>query len=93
MRVEPMPISLRTSPERMLDDAMAHVDVKGYPGNLLPALDSILAKYPDYLDGYLRRLDVVCDGSDQAAILSNINNALKYVDRSQSGKGTLAARV
>jgi len=89
MRVEPIAAAVLTPPERMLADAMQQAgndNNKGGPAALLPALDRILAKYPDYSDGYVMRLGSLCDGSDRAAILSNINSALKYVSNSRSGK-------
>jgi tetratricopeptide (TPR) repeat protein len=85
MRVEPIPVAVLTPPEQMLGEAMQQVGNKG-PAALLPALDRILAKYPDYSDGYVMRLGSLCDGSDRTAILSNVNSALKYVSNSRTGK-------
>jgi tetratricopeptide (TPR) repeat protein len=86
MQVEPIPVELPTPPERMLGDAMQQVGNNGGPAALLPALDRILAKYPDYSDGYVMRLGTLCSGNDGAAILSNTNSALKYVSNSRAGK-------
>jgi tetratricopeptide (TPR) repeat protein len=86
MRVEPIPVAVLTPPEQMLGEAMQQVGNKGGPAALLPALDRILAKYPDYSDGYVMRLGSLCDGGDRTAILSNVNNALKYVSNSRTGK-------
>ena len=86
MRVEPIPVAVLTPPEQMLGEAMQQVGNKGGPAALLPALDRILAKYPDYSDGYVMRLGSLCDGSDRTAILSNVNMALKYVSNSRTGK-------
>ncbi|HCC55917.1 MAG TPA: hypothetical protein DEQ47_01400, partial [Solibacterales bacterium] len=86
MRAEPIPAAVLTPPERMLGDAMQQAGNKGEPAALRPALDRILAKFPDYSDGYVMRLGSLCDGTDRAAILSDINNALKYVSNSRSGK-------
>jgi tetratricopeptide (TPR) repeat protein len=91
MGVEPFPINVPTAPERMLGEAMESAGSNSSPVALLPALNRILAKYPDYSDGYVMRLGSLCDGSDRAAILSNINSALKYVSNSRSGKDSLGS--
>jgi hypothetical protein len=57
MRVEPNPVAVLTPPERMVGEAMQQVGNNGGPAALLPALDRILAKYPNYSDGYVMRLD------------------------------------
>ena len=88
MRVDPMPVAVPTPPERMLADAMQQVGNKSDPAALRPALDRIIAKYPDYSDGYIMRLGSLCDGSDRTAILSNVNNALKYLGTSRAFKGS-----
>ena len=86
MRVEPIPVAVLTPPERLLGEAMQQAGNKGGPAALVPALDRILAKYPDFSDGYVMRLGSLCDGGDRTAILSNVNNALKYVSNSRTGK-------
>jgi tetratricopeptide (TPR) repeat protein len=86
MRAEPIPVEVLAPPERMLGDAMQQVGSNGNPADLLPALDRILAKYPDYSDGYVMRLGSLCSGNDRPAILSNVNSALKYVGNSRTGK-------
>ena len=83
MRVEPRPTPVPTEPERMLA-----VETKGGtkmndPAILLPALNRVLAKFPDYSDGYAMRAGSLCAGSDRAAVLADINNALKHVDNSR----------
>jgi tetratricopeptide (TPR) repeat protein len=83
MRVEPISVAVLTPPERMLGDAMQRGGNERDTAALVPALDRIIAKYPDYSDGYVMRLGSLCDSSDRAAILSNINNALKYVSSSR----------
>jgi hypothetical protein len=88
MRVEPMPAAVLTPPERMLGDAMQQAGNKGGPNAMRPALDRILAKYPDYSDGYVMRLGSLCEGSDRVAILSDVNSALKYVSDSRVGKNS-----
>jgi tetratricopeptide (TPR) repeat protein len=86
MRVEPFPAASLTPPEQMLAAAMQEVGNNSKPDALLPALDRILKKYPDYSDGYTMRLAALCSGNDLKAILLNLNSALKYVDNSRVGK-------
>ena len=83
-----MPFEVPTAPDRMLGKAMDQGDSKNSPAALIPALDRILARYPDYFLGYVMRLGSLCGGNDRAAILSNINSALKYVGTSWIGKGS-----
>jgi tetratricopeptide (TPR) repeat protein len=90
MRVEPIPIEVLTPPERMLGNAMQQVGSNSNPAALLPALDRILAKYPDYSDGYVMRLGSLCSGNDRSTILSNINSALKYAN-SRTGKDSTSS--
>jgi hypothetical protein len=54
MRVEPFPKATPNEPERMLGEAMKETSGNSDPNALLPALNRILAKYPDYGDGYQR---------------------------------------
>jgi tetratricopeptide (TPR) repeat protein len=93
MRVEPFPKLAPTEPERMLGDAMKKTQGNNDPNALLPALNRILAKYTDYGDGYAMRLGSLCSGKDRAAILSDINNALKYNTSSENAKDTQAAML
>ncbi len=55
------------------------------PDALLPPLNHILAKYPDFSNGYLMRLGALCEGNDRPGISSDINNALKYLATSRVG--------
>ena len=93
MRVEPFPKFAPTEPERMLGDAMKQTQGNNDPNALLPALNRILAKYPDFGDGYVMRLGSLCSGRDHAAILSDVNNALKYITSSENAKDTQAAML
>lgn len=93
MRVEPFPKYVLTDPERMLGDAMKEIRGNSDPNALLPALNSILAKYPDYGDGYVMRLGSLCSGKDHAAILSDINNALKYISTAEVATDTKASML
>lgn len=91
MRVEPFPAYVPTEPERMVGEAMKSAAGNSNPDALLPALNGILAKYPEYADGYVLRLVSLCTGDDHAAILSDISNALKHEGGSENSKDTLAA--
>jgi tetratricopeptide (TPR) repeat protein len=91
MRVEPFPAVVPNGPERMLREAMKEIRGNSDPNALLPALNRTLAKYPDYADGYVIRLGALCTGKDRAAILSDINNALKYESGSENLKETHAS--
>jgi hypothetical protein len=86
MRVEPLPATnfSPTAAERMLADAMKSPDL-GKPSTLLPALNQILAKYPDFAAGYVMRLAARCESNDLAAIASDIDNALKYRTDASAG--------
>ena len=91
MSVQPISVEVPTAPDRMLGEAMQQVGNKSSPAVLLPALDRILAKYPDYSDGYVMRLGSLCEGNDRAAILSDINSALKYIGNSRTGKDSVGS--
>jgi tetratricopeptide (TPR) repeat protein len=93
MRVEPFPKFAPTEPERMLGDAMKETQGNSDPNALLPALNRILAKYPDFGDGYAMRLGSLCSGKDHAAMLSDINSALKYNATSEDAKETQASML
>lgn len=93
MRVEPFPKVVPTEPERMLGDAMKETRGNSDPNALLPALNRILAKHPDYGDGYVMRLASLCSGKDHAAILSDINNAIKYNTSSENATDTQASML
>lgn len=86
MRVEPFPAASPTPPEQMLATAMQAVGNNSKPEDLLPALDRILKKYPNYSDGYTMRLTALCSGNDLKSILFNLDSALKYINNSRVGK-------
>ena len=90
MQVEPISVETPTPPERMLGEAMQQAGNNSNPAALQPALNRILAKYPDYSDGYVMRLGSLCEGNDRVAILANANSALKYVGNSRTGKDSTA---
>jgi hypothetical protein len=93
MRVLPFPAPVVTPQMRMLYDAMQQADSKTEPNARRTAVDRIIAKYPDYSDAYMMRLSLLCDGSDRAAILSDINNALKYMSNSVTGNDSLNSTI
>jgi tetratricopeptide (TPR) repeat protein len=94
MRVPPPPLTnfVPTAPEQMLADAMKSV-ASNKPDALLPALNQILAKYPDFSKGYLMRLGALCEGNDLSAISSDVNNALKYLIGNTSLSSLLSMRA
>jgi len=53
-------------------------------------LDRILAKYPDFPEGYVFRVGALCEINDRRRAISDINSALKFKDSSQSIKDGLA---
>lgn len=85
MKVEPFPFHTVSQQEQMLGDAMK-INTKNDAAAMLSAYSHIIEKYPDYADAYILRLGELCNGNDRAAILSDINNALKYISGSQIGK-------
>jgi tetratricopeptide (TPR) repeat protein len=93
MRVEPFPAYVPTAPERMVGQAMKETQGNSSPDALLPALNRILSKYPDYADGHVLRLGSLCNGKDRAATLSDIKSALKYETSSENAKGTHASML
>jgi len=88
MRVEPFPIHILSAPEQML---WLKGNDSGKRDGSLAVLNRVLAKYPNYSDGYVMRLGLLCDSHDHAAILSDINSALKYISSSQAGKDSLGS--
>lgn len=93
MRVESFPnkkIEL-TAPERMLGDALKTSD-NSKPSTLLPALNQILAQYPDFSDGYVMRAFALCDaGSDRNAISADLDRALKSNSNSRTAKTSVGS--
>lgn len=83
LRVEPLPGTqmVLTPPERMLAEAMQSAD-KGDPNALLPAVNRILTSYPEFAEGYVLRLGALCGTNDPAAILSDIDNSIKFAGAS-----------
>jgi tetratricopeptide (TPR) repeat protein len=86
MRVEPFPVTTiaLTAPQRMLADAMKNIGTDKTPAMML-AVNQILAKFPDFAEGYVMRLATRCEGTDLAAIGSDIDNALKYRASAMAG--------
>jgi tetratricopeptide (TPR) repeat protein len=79
MRVAPFPAhnAVLTPADRMLGEA---IEAKGKndPNGMLPALNRVIASYPEYAPAYVMRLGALCERSDKDAVLSDINNALKF---------------
>jgi tetratricopeptide (TPR) repeat protein len=93
MRVEPLPKSNPSAPLRMLGEAFGLPNSKE-PRVLLPALDQILAQYPEFSDGYVTRAFTLCDGGDRSAvgaIMADFDRALKFLVTSETGKGSIVA--
>jgi hypothetical protein len=93
MRVEPFPTAKHdlTAPERMLGEALQKSDSRN-PATLLPALNRILAQYPDFSDGYVMRAFALCDpGNDRAAITTDLDRALNSVTSLRIGKTSTAS--
>jgi tetratricopeptide (TPR) repeat protein len=78
MRVAPLP-SVRplSAQEKWLDGVLDFERGHGYAALLL-LLNRRLKEHPDFAAGYVLRLEILCKGNDADAILSDINNALKY---------------
>jgi tetratricopeptide (TPR) repeat protein len=82
MRVEPFPIIVPTEPVKMLAEATQKFG-KTEPATMLPALNRVLAKFPDFSDGYAMRATLsFCESGDMATALSDIDNALKHAGNS-----------
>jgi tetratricopeptide (TPR) repeat protein len=91
--VEPFPMSKfePTVPERMLGEALETSDTSK-PATLLPALNQVLAQYPDFTDGYFMRAFALCDaGSDRTAISADLNRAINSINSSRTGKESFAS--
>jgi tetratricopeptide (TPR) repeat protein len=87
MKVDPFPTNKLelSAPERMLGEALQTLD-KNKPGSLLPALNRILEQFPEFSEGYIMRAFTLCDpGSNRAAIIADLDLALKFVANSRTG--------
>jgi tetratricopeptide (TPR) repeat protein len=89
MRVPPIPVIIPTDPERMLGEAMKKTE-NASPDALMPELNRVISKYPDYADAYVMRLASLCKGTDRDAIISNVNQALRYIESSRISKDSTA---
>src|SRR5262249_14799791 len=74
MRVGPRPTTVPSDPEKMLAAETKSGAKMSDPAVLLPALNRVLARFPDYTDGYAMRAGLLCSGNDRTAILTDINN-------------------
>jgi tetratricopeptide (TPR) repeat protein len=77
-----------TAPERELAEATNNFSKLNDLPSVLPALDRILAKYPDFADGYVFRLPARCESKDLRGAISDITSALKFMGNSRSLSGT-----
>src|SRR5207253_4772657 len=77
MQVEPFPIYVPNEQVQLLEPAMNSRNYQDTAA-MLQVLNRILDEHPDLSDGYLLRLGTLCEGNDRVAILSDINNAIKY---------------
>jgi tetratricopeptide (TPR) repeat protein len=92
MRVEPLPINKvePTAPERELAEATNNFSNVNL-AEMLPALDRILAKYPDFADGYVFRIGALCESNDRRRAISDLNSALKFIGNSRTGKDSIGS--
>ena len=92
MRVEPLQSNKvePPAPLRELAEATNNFSKKNLP-EWLPVLDRILAKYPDFPEGYVFRVGALCEINDRRRAISDINSALKFKDSSQPIKSGLFA--
>jgi tetratricopeptide (TPR) repeat protein len=85
MLVEPLPVYVPTARDRMLGEALESGDT----ASRRRALDRVIAKYPDYPDAYVMLLGILCNGHEIEPVVSDLNNALKFMDRSRPGLSKL----
>ncbi|NOJ41054.1 tetratricopeptide repeat protein [Bradyrhizobium australiense] len=90
MRAPPVAVGAKelSPPEREFAAATENFSKINDP-NVLPALNRILAKYPDFGDGYVARLSFLCDRNDRQAALTDLASAIKFAASSRS-KDTVA---
>jgi len=90
MLVEPFPTTKNnlSPPQRMLGEAFSRGNK---PADWLPILNQIIAQYPNFPDAYVLRLATFCEGNDVAAIASDLDHALPFIDKSFTGKETIGS--
>lgn len=78
MRIAPLPMrNAGLMPAaRMLEEAIQANKSDAHA--MLPAINGIIASYPEYGPAYIMRLHALCEGSDKDEILSDISNGLKF---------------
>jgi len=88
MRVEPFPTKKveLTAPERMMGEIFQQMSGKSDLTALLPAFNRLLTEYPEFAEGYVMRLGALCEGNHRAAIMADLDHALKFIDKSRIGK-------
>jgi tetratricopeptide (TPR) repeat protein len=87
MRVEPQPTKKLelTAAERELAEATNNFS-KVNLAEMLPVLNRILAKYPDFAMAYVFRIGALCESNDRSGAMSDLNSALKFMANSRMGK-------
>ena len=92
MRVEPLPTNNvePTASQRELAEAMNKFKANKL-AEWLPALDRILAKYPDFAEGYVFRIGALCESHDRRRAISDINSVLRFKDSSQVIKDSIGS--
>jgi hypothetical protein len=89
MLVEPLPINGEpAAPLRELAEATNNFS-KGNFVEMLPALDRILTRYPDFADGYVFRVGALCETNDRRRAMSDLNSAIKFIGNSLTGKDSI----
>jgi hypothetical protein len=85
MRVAPLPThnTVLAPADRMLGEAF-EANPKNDVHAMVPAINRIIASYPDYAPAYIVRLGALCEDNDKDAVLSDINCALKFSANSQA---------
>jgi tetratricopeptide (TPR) repeat protein len=84
MRVEPIPFKKAepTAAEQELAEATNNFS-KIDDGTVSPALDRILAKYPEFADGYVFRLNGLCNRNDLRRAIVDVNSAIQFAGKSR----------
>jgi len=81
LKVEPMKVWPTPPTDKMFNDALQKAGGKFDPQTTLPIYDRILASHTDWANGYSGRAAMLCErgnAADQAAILSDITEAISY---------------
>jgi tetratricopeptide (TPR) repeat protein len=93
LRVEPFtPKKTELSaPDRMMGEIIKTLNAKNLALSL-PALNQLLAQYPDYADGYTFRVGALCEAAnDTNAISSDLTSAIRLIDQSSTEKDSFVS--